>query len=75
MPKYLLISHKFLNVPEQGHGWPAYTETIPVLNWFDTDEELLFHMKTWGKDIKDPQIFELAGKVTLETTTTLALKK
>lgn len=82
MPKYLLIDSKTIHIPGDersqkypGHGYPAYDESVPVLKWFDSEAELLTYMETWGKDINDPQIYELAGKVKLVQKTTLSLSK
>lgn len=82
MPKYLLIDSTSVLIPgdersrtNPGHGYPEHTVTYPVLKWFDTEKEVLDYMKTWGRDIKDPQIWELAGRVKLEVKTTLSLSK
>lgn len=82
MPKYLLIESKTIYIPgdersrtNPGHGYPESVESCPVLKWFDTDEELIKHMETWGKNIHDPIIYELAGRVKLESKLTLSLSK
>lgn len=82
MPKYLLIDSTSVYIPgdersrtNPGHGYPERTETYPVLKWFDTEKEVLDYMETWGRNIKDPLIYELAGRVKLEKTTTLSLCK
>lgn len=82
MPKYLLIDSTSVFIPgdersrtNPGHGYPEQTITYPVLKWFDTEKEVLDYMETWGRDIKDPLIYELAGRVKLKKTTTLSLSK
>ncbi len=82
MPKYLLIDIDKVFIPgdersrtNPGHGYPDRYETYPVLKWFNTDKELLEYLQTWGKDIKDPQIWELAGRVKVAMKATLALSK
>ncbi|BBA65246.1 predicted ORF [Xanthomonas phage XacN1] len=82
MPKYLLIDSTSVFIPgdersrtNPGHGYPERTETYPVLKWFDTEQQVLEYLETWGRNIKDPQIWELAGKVKLEVKTTLSLSK
>lgn len=80
--KYLLITSKTIYIPgdersrtNPGHGYPESTETCPVLKWFDTEQQVLDYLEKWGRNIKDPQIWELAGKVKLEVKTTLSLSK
>lgn len=80
MPKYLLIDSVTVHIPgdersrtNPGHGYPERTESYPVLKWFDTDKELLDYLDTWGKNITDPLIYELAGRVKIERKTTVSL--
>lgn len=82
MPKYLLIDSRTIHIPgdersrtNPGHGYPESDESVPVLKWFDNERDLLEHMETWGKNIKDPLIYELAGRVKLDRKMTVSLSK
>lgn len=81
MPKYLLIDSTTIHIPgdersrtNPGHGYPESTQSIPVLKWFDSEELLLDYMETWGKNIQDPLIYELAGRVKVEKKLTTSLR-
>lgn len=82
MPKYLLIDSQTVRIPGDersqrypGHGYPERTETYPKLKWFDSDEDLISYMETWGKDIEDPMIYEVGQRVKLERKTSVSVVK
>lgn len=75
MPKYLLIDSENIYIPSSGHGYFDENRSVPKLKWFNTEDELITYMETWGKNIKDPVIYELAGRVTLESKLSVSIKK
>lgn len=82
MPKYILITTDTIWIPgdersrtNPGHGYPERTEVVQKVKFFDTEAELLGWRETWGKNEKDPIVFELNGRVKFEEKLTISLSK
>lgn len=82
MPKFLLIDSQSYTIPgdersqtNPGHGYPEHEMSVPVLKWFKDEDELMGYLETWGRDIEDPLIYELNGRVRVEKKLTTSLQK
>lgn len=81
--KYLLIGTTSVYIPgdersrtNPGHGYPESTEYFPTLTWFKTLEDLEAYLNGYGgRDLIDPEIYELAGRVKVSRTTVTTLLK
>lgn len=79
--RYIMITTEQVYIPgdersltNPGHGYPSRTLTYEKTKIFNSEQELIDWLSSWGKDVKNPFIFELGKQVSIEMKPTLVMK-